>query len=418
MSHRFPFGGIVTHEFIIEVGRMLHRYGAPAHRIESTLEEVSRSLGLRATFLVTPTSLIFEFESAPIRLVRTSESAVDLGGLSRVYEVVGRVVSGGLRVESGRRELTAIDSSPRPYSGPMMVGATMVAAAGAACFIASTWLEVGFCALAGIGVGLLTEGARVSRDLGRALPTVAAALVTIFASLVATVEPVSVYSITVCALIMFVPGLTLTTAMAEISTGHLVAGTSRLVSAAVLLLALGVGVALGAAVAAGLFGVPPEIPLQRELGPVALVAGLLLGAVSFQVLLLAEPRDVGWVLASGLVAAAGIVPPLPEYAAVFVGALAIGLYGRLYVAVVDRPAPVVIVPGILVLVPGSIGFQSISLLMSDDVVSGTAGVFRMLITGMALALGLVMSGALDAGNRPGRVVGPAIGEKGAANIAC
>ncbi|MFT6398183.1 MAG: uncharacterized membrane protein YjjP (DUF1212 family) [Bradymonadia bacterium] len=380
---------------------MLHRYGAPAHRIESTLEEVAGSLRAEGTFLVTPTSLIFEFGDAPVRLVRTSQGAVDLGGLAAVYAIAGRVVQGELSAVAGRAELVLISTSPRRYNAATMVVATMAASAAAACFLASTWLEVGVAAIAAIGVGILSELARHSRELERALPMVAAAAVTVSASLVAAAEPISVYTVTVCALIMFVPGLMLTTAMAEISTGHLVAGTSRLTSAAALLLALGVGVALGTTVATGLLGTPQSVPLERELGQGATVIGLLLGAASFQVLLSADRRDLGWVLASGMVAGIGLALPLPQYAAVFVGAFAIGLYGRLYVRIADRPAPVVIVPGILVLVPGSIGFQSVALMMSDDVLSGTAGVFQMLIIGMAIALGLVMSGALDAGNRPG-----------------
>ncbi len=401
MRHRISQGGSVAQEFIIEVGRLLHRYGAPALRIESTLGDVSRSLGLGATFLVTPTSLMFEFTGTPVRLVRTSQGAVDLGGLTQVYEAAGRVVRGECTPTEGLLELAAVDASSRPYSGITMVGATVASSAAAACFLASTWLEVAISAAAGVFVGLLTELGRRSPDLDRALPTLAAAIVTFFAAAIGVVEPVSVYAVTVCALIMFVPGLTLTTAMAEVSTGHLVAGTSRLASAVVVLLAMGVGVALGASAASAFLGPATIQGPEATLGDGAVVLGLMMGAASFQVLLLAERQDFVWVLASGLVAGIGLLLPLPEYAAVFVGAFGIGLYGRLYVAVMDRPAPVVVVPAILVLVPGSIGFQSVSLLMSDDVLSGTAGLFRMSITGAAIALGLVMSGALDAGNRPG-----------------
>ena len=45
-------------DFVLALGRALHRYGAPAHRLEEALSLVARQLGLAAEVFSTPTTII------------------------------------------------------------------------------------------------------------------------------------------------------------------------------------------------------------------------------------------------------------------------------------------------------------------------------------------------------------------------
>ena len=382
-------------EFAIEVARALHRYGAPANRVEDTVEALSVALGFEAQVLVTPTSLMFAFDGADgmVRLHRSSEGGIDVGGVARCLEVATDVCAGDVSPEEGIRRLAFIAESPRPYGALANVAASAAASGSAACFLATTVEEAALACVLGAGVGVLCELARTLPELRRALPVAAALASTVAAATVATGRPASPYALVVCALILFVPGLTLTIAMTEATTGHLVAATSRLVAAGTVLLSLAVGVALGDSLGGGAFAMSPIVsgtPLPDQ----AWVAGLGIGAISFQILLGADRRDLPWVLGSGAAASVAILAPVAEYAATFLGAFAVGSYGRLYAATTGRPPMVVVVPGILVLVPGSIGFQSVVLMMADDVASGAAAGFRMGIVGMSIAVGLLVSGAL------------------------
>ena len=47
--------------FLIDLGKALHSYGIPAHRLEDALENAAGRLGIRAEFFSTPTSLISAF---------------------------------------------------------------------------------------------------------------------------------------------------------------------------------------------------------------------------------------------------------------------------------------------------------------------------------------------------------------------
>jgi uncharacterized membrane protein YjjB (DUF3815 family) len=45
-------------------------------------------------------------------------------------------------------------------------------------------------------------------------------------------------------------------------------------------------------------------------------------------------------------------------------------------------------PGLLLLVPGSLGFRSLSSLLAADTIAGTDGLFRAALVTVALAVGL------------------------------
>jgi uncharacterized membrane protein YjjB (DUF3815 family) len=81
-------------------------------------------------------------------------------------------------------------------------------------------------------------------------------------------------------------------------------------------------------------------------------------------------------------------------AGVFVSALSLGVVGG-GVAVPLRRSPLVfIVPGILMLVPGSAGFNSLLQLLAGQTVSGIEAGFNTFVTAMAIAYGLMVSAVI------------------------
>ena len=65
-------------EVVTRLGRALHAYGSPAHRLEEALSAVARSLGLEASFFASPTSLLVSFGRGRER--RTVLERVEPGG--------------------------------------------------------------------------------------------------------------------------------------------------------------------------------------------------------------------------------------------------------------------------------------------------------------------------------------------------
>jgi uncharacterized membrane protein YjjB (DUF3815 family) len=184
--------------------------------------------------------------------------------------------------------------------------------------------------------------------------------------------------------------------MAELSTGHLVSGSARLTGAGVQFLGLAFGVAMGTRLAAFLAGAPAAVtavPLPEW----TLIPALLLAPAAFTVLLKARPRDFPWVLAVGIGAyfASRVVAPAvgPELGA-FTGAFAAAAFSNVLARHRHGSPSTTLVPAILMLVPGSVGYRSITLLMNRDTLSGIEAVFRMFITASALVAGLILAGLL------------------------
>ena len=117
----------------------------------------------------------------------------------------------------------------------------------------------------------------------------------------------------------------------------------------------------------------------------------------FTVLFQARRRDAGWILAIGVVgflaSRVGAAVVGAELGAFF-GALAVGVGSNAFARAMRRPASILQVPGLLLLVPGSIGFESLSSFLAQDVLEGVDAAFRMLFVGAALVGGLLVSNAL------------------------
>ena len=81
---------------------------------------------------------------------------------------------------------------------------------------------------------------------------------------------------------------------------------------------------------------------------------------------------------------------------VFFGALAVGLLGKTQSIIRRVPATVTIVPGILLLVPGSMGFGSFQALLAEQTTEGVSTAFSMFLVASSLVAGLLVAHALTA----------------------
>jgi uncharacterized membrane protein YjjB (DUF3815 family) len=249
----------------------------------------------------------------------------------------------------------------------------------------------------GIVIGLLALGARRYAAIARVFEPGASFLVALLAAAgAALVVPYSVFTATLAGLIALVPGLTLTVGLTELSTRHLLSGTARLSAAFMTFLGMIFGVALGNTVGNQIFGLS-SVVAPAPIAPWTNLLALVLAPVGFTVLLKAELRDLPWLVMMGVFAfygsriGTGVLGP--ELGS-FVGALIVGIASNIFARLLDRPSQVLLVPGILLLVPGSIGLRSLNALMEREVVSGIETAFRMLVIAVSLVAGMLMSNAV------------------------
>ncbi|MCA9653510.1 MAG: threonine/serine exporter family protein [Myxococcales bacterium] len=387
---------------VLALAEVLHEHGTPAHRLEEGLGRVARALGMRsAQFLSTPTAMhiaIGEGAGQRVFLRRTTTERVDLDALDDLDAVVEGLAAGRMGVgEAEARLLAALRRGPR--HGPRaMRWATATASATAAVFLGGSTLELVAAALLGLAVGRLSQwSALLPRARAVYEPLTALAVSALVTLVVALVPGLSAAVVLVSALIMLVPGLTLTIAMTELAAGHLVSGTARLAGAMTLMLTMLFGAALGRSLA-GTIPVPVELGLPSlPLPPGTWAAAIAAATVAFTVLLGARSRDAGWIALACVLsygaARLGARALGPELGA-FVGAAVVGAGANAFARWRRRPATLMRLPGLLLLVPGSLGFRSLDSLLAADTIAGTDGMFRVAMIAVALATGTFVADLL------------------------
>ena len=388
-----------TH-FILELAKALHAYGLPAHRLEDVMTQITARLGFTCHFFVIPTgifgSLSLENEQETF-FIRVQPGDANLEKQCRVDEIVSLVMSGNLSPEEGVERVALVERMPPRYPAWLVIICFALVSGSASRFFGGGVKEALTSTAVGMVLGALVIFVENKPQLGRLFPMLAAFLTALiagcsnflFGSLAVSVCLIS-------GLIVFVPGLSLTIAMTELATGHLVSGTARFSQALITFLLLGFGAALGSHLNGVLFGVQP----QEVLYPLPYgydFISVLVAGMAFVVLFKAYPKDFIWIVgisfASYFGARFGALVMGPELG-VSLAALTVGSMANLFSRTFDRPSSIMLLPGLLLLVPGSIGFQSISSLVAQDVVLGMQTAFKMFMVAIALVSGLFLASIL------------------------
>ena len=406
--------------FLVRLGRALHEAGFSAPQLEAALASVAQRLAVPAQFFSTPTSLFIAFgEGATQRthLERVNPAGIDLGRLADLEGLLERVRAGRTSPAAASAEIAEIARRPRRYSRKLTYFCWGLASATSAVFLGGSLREVAVAGFVGLVTGLAAFLAERRPAAERLFVPLAAAFAAFTAAVVAQLAPpLSVYIATVAGLIVLLPGYTLTVALSELAAEHLSSGTARFAGALVTFLMIGLGVAIGGRLATATLGAmvastdPAAVTAAAaaaaaiSLGPPAWlqIAALLLAPLGLAVLLRAPRTEIPWIVVIGAVGyfagRLGAEMLEPEVG-MFVGALAVGLASGLYERLRRLPGSIPLVPGILMLVPGSIGYRSLTALLAEEVVPGIQTAFRMLLVAASLVAGLLIAAALTVERR-------------------
>jgi len=386
--------------FLVKLAHGLHRYGTPSHRIEQLLEVATGRLGIPSQFFSLPTVILASFgapEHGSTSLIRVEPGTVDLEKLVLLDDVMKDVLDGRLGVREAEARVDAIEAQPARWGAGATIAAFAVSCCCAALFFRGTVPDVVGAGAVGAIIASVSCLRHLRPGFQRVFQPTAAFLASFLATLAASrIDHLSASVVTIASLVVLLPGLALTMAMSELAAQSLVSGTVRLVNAAVVLLELSFGVALGYAAAARLFhpfvGVaPPPLP-EWTIG-----LALLVAPCTYTILFRAMPRDLFPILCAGAIGFAGdrfaSAALSPEIGSFF-GAFAVAIASNLHARWRDRPVAVTLVPGILLLVPGSVGFRGALFVLEHDVVSGIEAAFRMLIVAAAIVAGLLFANVM------------------------
>ncbi|MCU0694854.1 MAG: threonine/serine exporter family protein, partial [Polyangiaceae bacterium] len=175
-------------EFTVRLAWALHRYGAPAHRLEEVAQLMSERLGLPGQFLSMPTAFIAAFgpwRAQRLFLVRIDPGEVDLQKQVQLDGVAEQVAEGRLNPLTGVQKIDAIMASPPRYGNALTVSCFGVASSAASRFFGGGWREIAVSGGIGLFVGALSLLMGKRRSTARVFEPVAAVAASVLAALAA-----------------------------------------------------------------------------------------------------------------------------------------------------------------------------------------------------------------------------------------
>lgn len=408
MSQAFPqtIGYAARIAFVVELAERLHAYGTTAQRLEGALVSVSQKLGLDCEPMANPTGMVLSFsdptrppgDSDTTRVIRVPPGDNDLAKLCEADRIAEEVMAGQVGLAEGYAALRALDRPPSRRDKILLALAFGLASASVAGLLRLPWLDIATAGLIGLLVGLVdwVSGPRPRlREAGEAISAMLAATVAIIVA--SFVGPLNLNTVVIAALIVLVPGMTLTNAVNELTSQHLMSGTARFAGAISTMLKLTVGTMI-ALTAAQILGVEPHVRALRPQPDWVEWGALFTGVLAFAVLFRAARRDYPLVM---LAAVAGyLIPRLVgdswgSTAGIFLSALVLTAAGNGYARWAKRPGALVRVPGIILMVPGSTSVRSLlTLIQQQDFAAGQQAAMAVLNILLALIAGLLFGNLL------------------------
>lgn len=394
-------------EFIVELAKRLHEFGTAAPRLEAAISLVAQRLSLSCDILSTPTSIIMSFSQLGnsdsgvaelTQVLRLPPGEINLKHLCLVDEIADQVISGAMDLAEGRRRLREVAALKPSLAFKMLtLLAYAVAPACVAAILLTGWAGVGTAAAIGFVTGVTALSARKRPNIAAAFEAISALLATIIATVVAVyLVPIQVRQVVVASLIILLPGMSLTAAVRELSSQDLVSGTARMAGAMAVLLKLAFGTVAATQICA-LFGlVPPPVPLlaiPAWTEWVAVPLAAVTFAITFRSPLRYFPIVIGAVIAGYICTRVGGVYVSAAFG-VFAGGLLLGASSNVFARVFNRPGALIREPGIILLVPGSIGFRTLSFVFERDVMLGLDTGITLMTLLVALVAGLLFGDLL------------------------
>ena len=397
--------------FVVETARRLHQYGTAAPRLESAIDLLSARLGLCAQVWSSPTAIIISFADGDndkdrlaevTQVIRLSPGDTDLRHLVEVNEIADSVIAGRLNIEEGFHLLHTLSDRIGRRGRALEVLCYGIVSAALAALLHGARADM--LAAGGIGliVGVLASVSANRPRLRDSLEAICALLATFLATIISLyVMPLTLKSVVLASLIVLLPGMPLTTAVRELSTQHLVSGVARLAGAVATLIKLAFGTIVANELCKVLQLLPPA-PSQPPVPRRAVWIALVFASYAFAVLFRAARRDFPLVMVA---AALGYSITYfagsyfsPEFG-VFLAGLTMGALSNLYARTTNRPGALVREPGIILLVPGSIGFLTVSAIAGGDVFLGINTAVSLIAILVSLVAGLLFGDLIVAPRR-------------------
>ncbi|KAI9346595.1 hypothetical protein BDR26DRAFT_112871 [Obelidium mucronatum] len=407
--------------FIMKLARTFQTYGAPSHRLEYHLAQVAESLDVKADFILFPGLIMISFGDENYNQnthFLKAPGGIHMAKLAQVNALCQTLTEKLITIEDAVDLLEGVRAAKDYPEWVILLTYPVSSFCISLLLFQITWLESFIAGFLGLAIGLLTSVAGKHANFSFLLEFVGSLIVTFMARgvqgfLHRNNLNFDYVKVTLSSLAVFLPGLSLTIAIIELSTRNMVSGTVRMFGALFIAMLLGFGMTIGSALV--LWDTNPY-PSPPAVEPTSILWAILFFVpMSMSINLLFQANKHQWpimLLSSGLgfvsTTLLNMIPQLQQTptAVTALSGVVIGLTGNIYARMTNDVAVAPILGGILIQVPGSLSVRSslgffagtittnstsTGTSPNTSVVDGVNFVFQMLSIGMSLAMGLFVA---------------------------
>jgi uncharacterized membrane protein YjjP (DUF1212 family) len=383
--------------FLGTMARELHRSGVATDGLEETLGEIAHTIGLSVQIFALPTQItiaVGPLWNQSIVLLRLPPGRVNLRKLSLLNSIYDKLRAGEIDYREASVQVANIDRRWPGRNVLWEIPALTLLAIGVAILLGGGARELTVAGCIGFFTGIVSAIAERVPIVARLFEAIAAFGGTlIVAGFSKIFGPTNIFISIVAGVVVLLPGYSLTLALHELANSNLVAGVARLGRVLSVLLELGCGAFLGFAV------IGPSLLRTGDVMPHAvagrwwvLAAVLMTAGISID---LDTPlRDVVWVFASSFVAllTSHLLGGTPVHTiSAFLSAFFCGIVANVGARVLRIPQALMLVPALLVLVPGSLSYESVLFAFQHNISSAVTFGINATFAAVQLVAGLLLS---------------------------
>ncbi len=388
------------YKFIIRLGKALHRYGVQSYKIESYLLQVAERKGIKGSFMDNPTWINYVFYEDDNQTYNYTEKVplgeLNMGALAEVNDIAKQVLNKEISFVDAKDQLIELETKAVKHNRLYELLAFMMSAGAFSVILNNNWVSSILSGIAGLLVFLLYYLSSKSDYLNSILESVAAFTATIFIGVVSLYVPDINISLSILAsIIIFIPGLSMTIALEEITSNNLMSGSAKLAGAMVSLFKQFLGVMLGLGILTyftdiGHMAIVDDIP--KWVDPFAILALTISLLTIFRV----RRKDFILGIAISFISfyTAFLLEPLGLLVSIFIGSLVVVICSDFFGKISKCPELVFLIPGIVILVPGSKAFIGISSVFGTSSVDTPSNMgMQVAFILMGIIGGLLFSGS-------------------------
>jgi uncharacterized membrane protein YjjP (DUF1212 family) len=389
--------------FIVKLGLAAHSYGATAVQLEGVLAHLTAALGFHGSFRSTPTDIIFAFQERDgtwqrIHLVTKPSTGSDLDKLAEAGDVANAVAAGAMSVTEGSARLDAVAARRPPWGRAANAVAYAFVGSGLAVLFGGSWTDVLVATILAVLVyGMVLLAGRRGARAADWLPLSSAFVVGVLAAAAKIVVPeLSLVLVTVSAVAVLLPGYTISLGIVELGDHRTLSGLTNLVEGLVYLVKQFLGAWVGVAVVASVAAIP-AVAGGTSADRAWLWLLMPLVFVALAIIFQTTRHDFAWVVVGCAIAFAGMALGSSignDNLGTVLGTTLTVLYANLWARRTNRPETITLVPAIIVLVSGSIGFQGLAAIADGQTAVGMQQFAQMFIVALAITAGLLVANAI------------------------